>query len=294
MSYSESVRHLLYPFTDARSVFVSLPHIGFNLAYFVFLLFWLGICLWAEQHKQDYSSGGPPAIIFLGIFVFAAFLLVALAGAILYVGFLVAANREGWRRSGRLPALRWGTMFRQGLGAAVFSGVASMIPYYALIFAFVGMMFAVFSLSHLLMARNETLGAIATLLGLGGMGATFLVALFCFLLSVLMIVPLMQARYAATGQLSSYFRVSWAVRTVALAPGKFLLYQLPTLAFLFLGWLLYLVTLGFAGILLVLFFPYVQLNQAYLMGRYYGEVVDPLLKDDINESTLSEAHRNPG
>ena len=67
-----------------------------------------------------------------------------------------------------------------------------------------------------------------------------------------------------------------------------------SLAFLFLGWLLYLVTLGFAGILLVLFFPYVQLNQAYLMGRYYGEVVDPLLKDDINESTLSEAHRNSG
>lgn len=292
MSYSERVRHLLYPFTDVRSVFVALPLIGFNLAYFVFVLFWVGICVWADRHNSMSTDGSTPTIVILAAFAFMAFVLVALLGAVIYVGFLVAANREGWRKSGRLPKLRWGAMFRQGLGASLFSGLAAVVPYYALVFAFVAGVFAVSSLSDFLTTRNETLGVLTTLLGIGGVGAAFLVALFCFMLLVLTLVPLMQARYAATGELSSYFRVSWAVRTVALAPGKFLLYQLPILTFVFSGGVIHIITLGIAGIFLVLLFPYVQLNQAYLMGRFYGEVIGLPLGDEISESALAEVHRS--
>lgn len=274
------VRPLLYPFTDRRSIWVLCTPVIFFLLYFVLWLLGLGSMLVAAYtHFPNLDRGAPPAVIVLWMGLFLVFFLFMMLSSFAYVGLLVAANREGWKQSGRLPEMRWRKMLLEGTVVALFSGVATLLPYYALAFVMVALASAVGSLSIRLEKVNSTLGKVIGFLGFGGVGLTLLAGGVAFVLTVNVLFPLLQARYAATGRLSSYFRVIWALRAISIAPGKFLLYQLPMLLFITIGSFLYVITLGLASIVLMPLFPCLQLNQAYLMGRYYGEVIDPSLMD---------------
>lgn len=172
-------------------------------------------------------------------------------------------------------------MLRDGLVAIFFTGLAMMLPYLAIGMTLSGLMAVTLGLSQHLATFHQNLGTAAGVLGGGGVGLAMLAGVAALAAGLWFIVPLLQARYAATGQISSYFRLIWAGQTIWRAPLKFLLYQVPTLLLVTGGTLLHFLTLGLGTGFLMLAFPFVQLNQAYLMGHYYGEYVDPSLGDNV-------------
>lgn len=277
MAYSEKMRQLAYPFLDKRSLWLVLGTLGLNTLYFGFVLCYIGLIM-VLGHR---SSSGWTAPAWLGIVPLIALQLTFVVVALVYLGALVATNREGWKRSGRLPALHLRRMLGDGLVSSVFAGLAFLLPYLALYAVTAAMVLALFGVSGLLRQANDGLGTLAAVVGAGGIGLAFLFGVMVFVLAAWTIIPLLQARYAITGEFSSYFRLIWAARAIALAPSRFLLYQMPTLIYLFLGTFLYVVTLGLGIVVLMLFFPFVQLNQAYLMGHYYSEFVDPTRGDVV-------------
>jgi hypothetical protein len=279
------MKDLAYPLTDKRSFRILLVTVGFHLATLAFFVGGLLCILGMGFFQASTKSVQPhPAAILLGFGTVMAFQLGCLLVAILYFGYLVAANREGWKRSGRLPELRWGTMLKEGAVAIVLPGLVLVVPYLAMSAVVMASLMAVFGLSGQLSGIHHSLGVLTNVVGLGGVGLGFMAGLAALIVVALFVVPLLQARYAATGKVSSYFRWVWAVRTLAIAPGKFLLYAAPTALYILVLMLLHFLTLGLSSIPLGLFIPFLHLNQAYLVGHYYGEFVDPSLGAVVPES----------
>lgn len=271
------MKQLAYPFLDRRVWWLVIGVMVLNALYYGTVLCWIGLIA-----VLDWSTPQPGAQVplWMGMGPMLVLQLATLLTGVVYLGALLATNREGLKRSGRLPEARWGRMLSEGLVTCFFAGLGLMLPYMALYFVTACMVFALFGITHLMRGVNDGLGWLTAVLGAGGIGLAFMLALFLFILTAWTIFPLLQARYAATGEFSSFFRLFWALRTIALAPGRFLLYQLPVLLFFSLGGVLYVVTLGLGVIVLMPMLPFVQLNQAYLMGHYYSEFVDPA-KGDI-------------
>lgn len=267
------MRHWLYPLFDYRSLLFGVIWLVVNVSFFLVWLLTAGVTMW-DSYRGTTEVSPLVGVVVTLMFGFALF--SALVGTI-YVGTLVAANREGWKRSGRLPAPHLKTLLRDGVVAMLFSSLCTLIPYYGLCLLLILSGGAAFGVTRLASEFNETLGMLAGLLSFGGIGLAMFLGLSAFVVFAMMTIPLLQARYAATGQVGSYFRFLWVFRAIAIAPGRYVLYQLPTLIYLAVSFLLYVVTLGLGAGLVALFFPFVQLNQAYLVGRYYGEYVDPSL-----------------
>lgn len=98
------MKHLAYPFLDKRSLWITIAVAALGLLFVVFILSWVALCMWVAIHQETYqrTDEAPPAMI-LGLIMYFGFLITNVVIGIFYVGLLVATNREGWRRSNRLP-----------------------------------------------------------------------------------------------------------------------------------------------------------------------------------------------
>lgn len=274
MHYSKRMRQLFYPFLDKRSPWILAGATVLQLTSLLLVFGFVGLQTGGLLDDQGWR--------FLAALVFLAAYSVLALGGVLYVGTLVASNREGFARTDCLPSLRsWRRMLKDGLVSCFVGGFAMVAPYlvFMLAAAVFGVVVCGFSLT--LGKVDPSLGAVAGLLTAGGFGLTVLLVMLGFVAIGWVMFPLLQARYACTGELSSFFRWGWALKTVARMPGKFLLYQAPTLTFFSFVTVAHLVTLGLASVVLGLAIPFVQLNQAYLMGYFYAESVDPVLADIV-------------
>lgn len=260
------VRHRLYPLYDPRTLKWSLAWLGWNVALMILSLMFISVA-WATGDLQS----GPSPIVMIPIL---GVVLICLLGSLWYVGLLVAAAREGREKSGRLPALRGTKMLREGVVAAFFVTLCTLIPYYALCFALIVLAGMALGATKIAADSSQNLGYLVGLLGAGGVGLAVVVSLLGFMLAATLIVPLLQARYAITGDVKSFLRIPWALRAIAQSPGQYLLCHLAMLVFIVATCFVYIITLGLGAGLMGFFMPYICLNQAYLTGAYYADHLD--------------------
>lgn len=247
-------RSFLYPFTDRRVLKVALLTGLYLIGYLVLLMAGIGLGAYLKSE----------ALVVLGSLLSTAWLFV-------YVGYMVAATREGVRSSHALPAFKLGAMTKDGLAVILFVSLSTMAPMFGLVLTVMVSFAAIAGLTVAAAQLHEGVGLVVGLLGLGGVSLVMIAIYLLLLVCLTLLVPIMQARYAATSEISSFFRVGWAVRAILVAPGDYLLHQLPMIAFNIVLMAVHLMTFGLGSLLLFPLCPLVQLNHAYLTGHYYGK-----------------------